>query len=67
MEASTLFVVRVWQQPQRGRLAFRASVRAVDVEQERVFTRPAELARFLEQAGRAAPAMQATAPQGNTP
>ena len=67
METSTLFVVRVWRQPQRGRTAFRASVRAVDVEQERVFTRPAELARFLEQAGRAAPDLHAPSPRSRTP
>jgi hypothetical protein len=49
METSTLFVVRVWQQPEhRGRDTFRATVRAVDAEQERLFTRAAELARFLE-------------------
>jgi hypothetical protein len=50
MEISTLFVVRVWRQTQRGGLAFRASVRAVDVEQERMFTRAADLARYLERA-----------------
>lgn len=50
MECSTLFVVRVWRQIYRGRGAFRASVRAVDAEQEHLFTRPAELARFLEHA-----------------
>jgi hypothetical protein len=49
METSTLFVVRVWQQPERcGRDAFRATVRAIDAEQERLFTRATELARFLE-------------------
>lgn len=50
MDPSTLFVVRVWRQPHRGRSVFRASVRAVDVEQERLFTRPADLAHYLMQA-----------------
>jgi hypothetical protein len=50
MESSTLFVVRVWRQVHRGRSAFRASVRAVDVEQEQRFTRPADLAHYLERA-----------------
>jgi hypothetical protein len=50
MEASTLFVVRVWRQVQRGHSAFRASVRAVDVEQELLFTRSAALARYLDRA-----------------
>jgi hypothetical protein len=50
MESSTLFVVRVWRQVHRGRSAFRASVRAVDVEQEHRFTRPADLAHYLERA-----------------
>jgi hypothetical protein len=50
MECSTLFVVRVWRQIRRGRSTFRASVRAVDAEQERLFTRSAELARFLSHA-----------------
>jgi hypothetical protein len=48
MESSTLFVVRVWRQVHHGRSAFRASVRAVDVEQEHRFTRPADLAHYLE-------------------
>ena len=50
MECSTLFVVRVWRQIDRGRSTFRASARAVDAEQEHLFTRPTELARFLENA-----------------
>jgi hypothetical protein len=49
METPSLFVVRVWQQPNpRGRARFRASVRAVDAERETVFTRATELARYLE-------------------
>jgi hypothetical protein len=55
MECSTLFVVRVWRQTHRGRSAFRASVRAVDAEQEHLFTRPLELARFLDHASRTWP------------
>jgi hypothetical protein len=50
MERSTLFVVRVWRQVSAGRSAFRASARAVDAEQEHLFERPSELARFLEHA-----------------
>jgi len=50
MEGSTLFVGRVWGQVNRGRSAFRASVRAVDVEQEHRFTRPTDLAHYLERA-----------------
>lgn len=50
MDPSTLFMVRVWRQQQRGRSVFRASVRAVDAEHERVFTRPADLAHDLVQA-----------------
>ena len=50
MDPSTLYMVRVWRQPQRGRTVFRASVRAVDAEHERVFTRPADLAHYLMQA-----------------
>ena len=34
---------------------FRASVRAVDVEHERVFKRPADLAHYLERASSAPP------------
>jgi hypothetical protein len=45
---SILLVVRIWQQPdRRGRAAFRASVRAVDAERERLFTRAADLTRYL--------------------
>jgi hypothetical protein len=55
METSTLFVVRVWRQAQHGRSLFRASVRAVDVEHERVFKRPADLAHYLERASSAQP------------
>jgi hypothetical protein len=48
MDTSTLLLVRVWQQPdERGRAAFRASVRAVDAEGERLFTRATDLARYL--------------------
>ena len=47
MDPSTLFMVRVWRQPLRGRSVFRASVRAVDAEHERLFTRPADLAHYL--------------------
>jgi len=51
MLASTLYLVRVWQQADRdGRPAFRASVRAVDAERETLFTRPADLARYLANA-----------------
>jgi hypothetical protein len=55
METSTLFVVRVWRQAQHGRSLFRASVRAVDVEHERVFKRPADLAHYLERASSVPP------------
>ena len=55
METSTLFVVRVWRQAQHGRSLFRASVRAVDVEHERVFKRAADLAHYLERASSAPP------------
>ena len=49
MLTSTLYLVRIWQQPdRRGRTSFRASVRAVDAERERLFTRAADLARYLE-------------------
>ena len=48
MLRSSLFVVRVWRKDGRGGLAgFRASVRAVNAEHSRVFTRPADLARYL--------------------
>ena len=43
MDASQLFVVRVWIDQAR----FRASVRAVDSEETRVFDQPAELLQFL--------------------
>jgi hypothetical protein len=56
MESSTLFVVRVWRQLHRGRSVFRASARAVDTEQERLFTRPAALAQYLERASAGTPA-----------
>ena len=47
--SSTLFIVRIWQQPdRRGRALFRASVRAVDDERERLFTRASALARYFE-------------------
>jgi len=48
MLRSGLFIVRVWRQRNRsGVRAFRASVRAVDAERGRVFTRAADLARYL--------------------
>lgn len=49
-----LFVVRVWRRLE-GR--FRASVRRVDEEETRHFSRPDEVAQFLSDA--AAPAMPA--------
>jgi hypothetical protein len=55
METSTLFVVRVWRQARHGRSLFRASVRAVDVEHERVFKRAVDLAHYLERASSAPP------------
>jgi len=64
METSTLFVVRVWRQTQRGGTAFRASVRAVDVEQERLFTRAADLAHYLE---RTSVALAEFGPSGGPP
>jgi len=64
METSTLFVVRVWRQAQHGRSLFRASVRAVDVEHERVFKRPADLAHYLERAS-AAPSRRELEPMPN--
>lgn len=49
MLTSTLFIVRIWQRPdRRGRALFRASVRAVDAERERLFTRAADLTRYFE-------------------
>lgn len=50
MDGSQLFVVRVWSE----RVAFRASVRAVDREETRVFGEPVELLRFLCTAGESA-------------
>ena len=48
MLRSSLFIVRVWRQrDRRGAAAFRASVRAVNAERGRVFTRPSDLARYL--------------------
>ena len=53
MTTSTLLVVRVWQQPdRRGRAMFRASVRPVDAEGERLFTRATDLARYLRRVSR---------------
>lgn len=49
MSESTVFVVRVWRDSE----LFRATARAVDDDQMRVFTQPQDLLRFL-QAGRAA-------------
>ena len=48
MLRASLFVVRIWRErARRGAAAFRASVRAVDAERGRVFTRPADIARYL--------------------
>jgi hypothetical protein len=48
MLRSSLFIVRVWRQrDRRGANAFRASVRAVNAERGRVFTRPSDLTRYL--------------------
>jgi hypothetical protein len=44
MGETDLFVVRIWHQLATG---FRASVRRVDNEQTRLFSRPDDLARFL--------------------
>jgi len=56
MDTSTLLVVRVWQQTdRRGRAAFRASVRPVDGEAERLFTRATDLARYLRSVSRPGP------------
>jgi hypothetical protein len=49
MLGSSLFIVRVWRKrDRRGAAAFRASVRAVNAERGHVFTRPADVARYLE-------------------
>lgn len=49
-----LFVVRIWRQLAGG---FRASVRRVDAEETRHFTRPDEVTQFLsDSASPAAPA-----------
>ncbi len=47
MDGSQLFVVRVWFE----RTAFRASARAVDCEENRVFDEPMDLLHFLCTAG----------------
>ena len=48
MQPSSLFILRVWAEPgARGRVAFYASLRAVDTEREVVFTRATDLARHL--------------------
>jgi hypothetical protein len=48
MLRSSLFIVRVWRQRCGGAArGFRASVRAVDDERERIFARPADLVAFL--------------------
>lgn len=48
MSRANLFVVRIWRQRDRGgAAAFRASVRAVNAERGRVFTRPTDVARYL--------------------
>jgi len=43
MDGSKLYIVRVWSE----RVAFRASVRAVDREETQVFAEPAALLQFL--------------------
>jgi hypothetical protein len=53
MRSSVLFIVWVWQQPdRRGRERFQASVRAVDAEDALVFTRAVDVTRFLVQVSR---------------
>ena len=53
MLRTSLFVVRIWRERcRRGGTAFRASVRAVNAERGRVFTRPADLARYLANDGK---------------
>jgi hypothetical protein len=66
MDPSTLFIVRVWRQLRSGRTVFRASVRAVDAEHERVFTRPADLAHYLMQASET-PSSTPVSPDESTP
>lgn len=69
MSEAQVYTVRVWRQLD----AFRASVRAVGDEQATLFTAPAQLARFLEQAcappaaAPAAPAPRPTPSKGSTP
>ena len=43
MDGSQLFIVRIWSE----RADFRASVRAVDREETKVFAEPVELLHFL--------------------
>ena len=48
MLRSSFFIVRIWRERVgRGTGAFRASVRAVDAERGRVFTRPADITRYF--------------------
>ena len=52
MLRSSLFIVRVWRQRDRGGdAAFRASVRAVNAERGRMFARPSDVARYLVRNG----------------
>ncbi len=48
MTHSELFIVRIWHQIAGG---FRASVRRVDEEETRHFSRPEEVTRYLATAG----------------
>ena len=49
MLRTSLFVVRIWRErSRRGTAVFRASVRGVNAERGRVFTRPADVARYFE-------------------
>jgi hypothetical protein len=69
MDEPSLYLVRVWRQPER----FRASVRRADEERSRWFTAPAAVAAFLADGDAAAPAGAPTEPplhgdrDGHTP
>ena len=52
MTRSDLFVVRIWHRIAGG---FRASIRRVDEEETRHFTRPEEVASFLASVGEQGP------------
>lgn len=68
MQPSSLFIVRIWAEPEaRGRVAFYASLRAVDTEREVVFTRATDLARYLRTLVPAARRPRAAAATSNTP